>query len=77
MEREQLAIKLQEVFGKDLKSELRKFELIGAKHVQRPDYSTYCHQDHYVLELSVIPLDDVEHLSDDAESPEPETEAFG
>ena len=76
-ERGQLAIKLQEVFGKDLKSDLRNFEFTGVKHLQRPDHSIYCHQDHYVLELSTIPLDNVEHLGDDTEAPEPETAAFG
>ena len=58
-ERLRLAKILKRYFGDDLKVNLREFEFTGVKHVQNPDYSIYTHQEHYVQELSTIPIDDL------------------
>jgi len=76
-ERELLATVLRKVFGDDLKVEIGNLEFTGVKHSQAIDKSIHCHQDHYVQELSMIPLDNITHLKDDEPAPQAETEAFG
>ena len=75
-ERTKLAVVLKRYFGNDLKESLQTFEFTGVKHKQSTDYSVECHQDHYVLELSIIPLDANSTTPDDNDADEAETEAF-
>ena len=56
-QREELARLLRRDFGNDLKMSLQNFEFTGIKHAQHVDRSIYCDQDHYIAELSTIPLD--------------------
>ena len=72
-EREKLATLLRKHFGDDLKVNLNKFEFI--RHIQQ-DKSVTCHQDHYVLELSIIPLDTNNTEPDTADATESETDNF-
>jgi len=76
-QRSLLAKTLKATFGDDLKTEIGTFEFTGVKHIQSPDKSIHCHQDHYVQELSAIPLENTAHINDDDPAPTPETEAFG
>lgn len=75
-EREKLIALLKRDFGNDLKVNLRVFEFTGIKHTQNADYSIYVHQDHYVADLSVIPV--TKHHGEDAEGEvnEAESQAF-
>ena len=64
-ERKLLIDLLKRDFGDDLKINISVFEFTGVKHVQAEDYSIYTHQDHYVAELSIIPV--VKHKGEDQE----------
>ena len=52
---------MEETVGK-LKTERKDFEHCGIKHEQRDDMSILIHQNHYVDQLSPIPLDKNETL---------------
>jgi len=75
-ERETLATLLRKHFGDDLKVNITKFEFTGIQHAQHDDKSITNHQDHYVLELSVIPLDPNNTEPDTADATEHETDNF-
>ena len=66
-DREQLISILKRDFGDDLKVKLKTFEFTGVHHIQDSDFTIWTHQDHYVAELSVIPLDDLDLTVPDQE----------
>ena len=66
VERKELQGLLEEDFGDDLKSSTGTFEFTGVKHLQDANNKEiFAHQDHYVAELSVIPLDGVDDDSEE------------
>jgi len=76
-ERKQLATILRRYFGDDLKEHVHVFEFTGVKHIQNTkDHSIYCHQDHYITELSIIPLPATRNIDLDADATETQIEAF-
>ena len=76
-ERTHLEQLLKRDFGNDLKVNLETFEFTGVEHVQDPvTKSIWTHQEHYVQELSVIPLDDKDTTDGESKATETESEAF-
>ena len=56
-ERNKLATILKKHFGDDLKNKTESFEFTGIQHAQATNKSITTHQDHYIKELSIIPLE--------------------
>jgi len=75
-DRESLQAILKKDFGDDLKSNTFEFEFTGVKHIQnKTTKEVYTHQDHYIAELSIIPLPPNSPNNDDESTPQ-EAEAF-
>jgi len=73
-ERQKLQEILKKDFGDDLKINIGVFEFTGVKHIQdAKTKAIYTHQDHYIAELSVIPLPlSTPNPDDDADTDEAE-----
>jgi len=75
-ERQKLAKLLKHYFGDDLKEKLGSFEFTGVQHAQDNTKAITCHQDHYIGELSIIPIDPVDDTKSDDDVSAAENEAF-